>query len=357
MYIVIRAGGYGTRLWPYSRKKQPKQFQVIFGNKTMLQHTYERCLEVVSKDRIYISVNIDHIYFVKQQIPDISDKHIIIEPESKNTGPAICLESLYLAKQISTDETVVSIPSDDFVKPTKAFKKILQKGDEFLKQHDDYIVTPVSVPQMVDTGYSYVKHESSLFSEDTIDIFTTNEWIEKPDEQTCKTLVDSKIHFCHTGMYMWKLKTILSLYEKLQGKMYSICKQILDGDIAMDVYNELEKISVEYAITKHVKNIACIVSKEMIWSDLGKWYNVFQVFKKEGDQNVIDESSEKKKLLLSSKGNVVFVKQKKLITLYDVHDMVIIDTDDVLFICPREKSAYINNVLEVLKEEGFESTL
>ena len=214
MKIVIRAGGNGTRLWPMSRVKNPKQFQKIIGDISMIRSTYERIAPLLSaKDDLFVSVNKAHDKTLKKEIPEIKKDHIILETDTRNTGPAMCLEVCYLEKFCKHKDIIASLPSDDFISDNEAFRDLLMETEEFLKVHPDYILTPAVKPDYPDTGYSYMKAGKNLKKAGVEAIYEVAGVVEKPNHDYLEEILKTGIYYSHTGMYVWQLGHIVNLFQ------------------------------------------------------------------------------------------------------------------------------------------------
>ena len=362
MKIVIRAGGIGTRLWPMSRINNPKQFQRIIGEKTMVRTTYERVAPLLkNSDDLYLSVNSAFAKIAEQDIPEIKKKNIIIETDTRNTGPAICLEVCYLEKFCQANEIVASLPSDDYISDNQAFRDLLLMTEEFIIENPDYILTPAIRPDYPDTGYSYFKTGKNLRQSGEEAIYKVAQVVEKPNIDYCQELVQTGIYYCHTGMYLWQLKHISALYKKWQPTMYKICRQIADLIVqgnsqkkAKELYSQLEKITIETAITKKCDKIAMSVSNRTGWSDLGKWYVIKRVLQQGKKENLIKGEV----MVNEANNNLIYSNvEKKIIVVNDVDDLAIVDTDDVLFVSSLRNSAEVKKIVEKLKEKGKDQYL
>lgn len=361
MKIVIRAGGVGTRLWPISRKNFPKQFQSIAGDKTMLRTTYDRIIPIVkSVEDVYVSVNKSFVKKTLDEIPEISEKQLIVETDTRNTGPAMCMEVCYLEKFCSPDDVIASLPSDDYISDNEAFQDLLEMTENFILKNPDYILTPAILPKYVDTGYTYFKAGKNLQNTHKDAIYRVAGVAEKPNLEHCQELIDSGEYYCHTGMYLWQLKHIANLFKTHQKEMYESCSKSVEltlenkFDEAEKIYCELEKISIETAITDKAEKIAMSVSNKIGWSDLGKWHIIKKVLKPEEDENLIKGDV----VVQDAKGNLIYSSvPKKIVVINDVDDLAVIDTPDVLFVSSLKNSAEVKKMVERLKEEGRDEYL
>lgn len=353
MKIVIRAGGVGTRLWPLSRVGNPKQFQVIVGDKTMIRTTIDRVRPLLkNKSDLFVSIGAAMVKKLKKEAPEIKSTNIIIEPASRNTGPAICLEVCILASRFGEKEIVASLPSDDYVSNSEAFRGLLKTVEKFLEDNPEYVVTPGVRPLTPDTGYSYIKGGKRLTKKGKEEIFAVEDWVEKPDADYCKELIASGKYYCHTGMYIWQLKTILDLFRKFQPKTYEVCVKMAKGRGATE-YAALEKMSIEAAITSKAPKIAMSVSNAFGWSDLGKWHVIKDIL----PANDGDNLTRGKTLLLDTTDSLVWGPKGKLIATIGLDDMIIVDSGDALLVCPKERAEEVKNIIEALKKRGEEEFL
>ncbi|RLC38495.1 hypothetical protein DRH27_02110 [Candidatus Falkowbacteria bacterium] len=357
MKIVIRAGGIGTRLWPMSRADNPKQFQNIIGSKSMLRNTYERIAPLLDKPGdLFISVNRKFKDRAKKEIPEIENNNIIIETDTRNTGPAMCLEVCYLEKLCGPGEVIASLPADDYISDNEAFGSLLLTTENFILNNPDYILTPAIIPAYPDTGYTYFKSGKKLHRNGEEAIYWVAGVVEKPNYEYCQELIKTGVYYSHTGMYLWQLKHIANLFKIHQKEMYKTCQAVVelisdkkDLKKAQELYGELEKITVETAITNKIDKIAMSVSNKIGWSDLGKWHIIKRILSENEEDNVIKGEVE----ISDSVNNLIYCAQdKKIIVVNDINNLAIIDTKDALFISSLKGSADVKKAVEKLKKEG-----
>lgn len=362
MKVVIRAGGIGSRLWPMSRTNNPKQFQVVSGDKTMIRTTFDRVAPILDDPNdLFMSVNERFKDAARLEIPEVAESRIIIESDTRNTGPAMCLEVCYLERFCDKNEVIATLPSDDYITDSAIFRDLLKSTEEFLHNNPDYILTPAIKPNYPDTGYSYFKAGENLHDRGEEAIYSVADVVQKPNDDYCKELVDSGIYYCHTGMYLWKLELILDLFKKHQRNMYETCSRVVDlmlekpGDRQIsEMYGKLEKISVESAVTEYADKIAMSVSNKIGWSDLGKWHVIKRVLLEDEQENLTKGDV----MIKESSNNLIYSNSdKKIVVVNDVNDLVVIDTDDVLFISSLKNSAEVKKMVGQLKKEGKEEYL
>lgn len=362
MKIVIRAGGVGSRLWPISRVSNPKQFQEVVGDKTMLRTTYERIKPLLKKNNdLFLSVNQKFKNRVQKEISEIDLKNIIVETDTRNTGPAMCLEVCYLEKFCSKNEVIATLPSDDYISDNNAFCDLLLSTEKFIKKNNDFILTPAIIPTYLDTGYTYFKAGKVLDKQGDEAIYLVDEVVQKPNSEYCQKLINSGVYYCHTGMYLWQLGHIVSLFEKYQPEMYEICSKIVElmvvGGQDKEIYNlyaSIEKSSIESAITEHENKIAMSVSNYIGWSDLGKWHVIKKVLENEERDNLKKGNV----ITRNSENNLIYsTVDKKIVVVNDISNLAVIDTKDALYISSLKDSAEVKRIVKKLKEEGKEEYL
>ncbi len=338
---LIMAGGKGTRFWPKSTEDMPKQFLNLIGEKTMIQLTYDRLLEVIPKERIFVVTCKKYKTLVEKQLENIPDRNIIIEPEGRNTAPCILLATLYI-KQIYKDAVVAVLPSDHAIKDTHEFCNILNYANEYVeKENKKAIVTIGITPNRPETGYGYIKFENS----DT-KVLKVEKFVEKPN-------IEKAIEYLNSGMYLWNAGMFIfdvnNMLKELEANYsgYTILKDLPKieesnyNDELSKVYSECEAISIDYAVMEKSKNIY-VIPGNFGWDDIGTWNSLERYIKKDENENILNG----KVLTFNSKNNIVYSGDKEIILL-DADNIFCIDTDDVLVIGNRNT---INKVHELRKQ-------
>ncbi|MDD4994854.1 MAG: sugar phosphate nucleotidyltransferase [Patescibacteria group bacterium] len=360
MKIVIRAGGLGKRLWPMSRKDRPKQFLKLISDKTLLHDTIERVAPNISPETdLFVSGRFDSREEILKVAPEVSGNNLILEPASRNTGPAICLECAFLEKRFGPETIVATLPSDDYISDSQAFRDLLRQAEEFLENNPEYILTPAVRPDEVDTGYSYLKEGRNLMKLGEEAIFEVSDWVEKPNADFCKQLIESGVYYYHTGMYIWQLGNIIKLWEEHNPAMLEACRNIIsknlpqNNDETIEVYNTLEKGTIESVLTHKISKIAMSVSNRIGWSDLGKWSKIKKYMQLDGAGN----ATRGRVLAHDTTDSLIIGSEEKLIAAIGLDNMIIVDTEKALFICPENRLDEIKNVVEEIEEKKMEDYL
>lgn len=351
--IVIRAGGTGTRLWPLSRQKSPKQFSKLIDSKTMLQETVSRVLGVVGFKDIYISTNKKLTSEVKKQIPRIISKNIIIEPDKRDTAAAIGLESIYIRKKYP-EAIIASLGSDHLIKSEKNFRKTLKNAYEMVRQHQEYLTCVAVYPTYPDTGYGYIKLGKVLDEVNYNEMYKVDKFIEKPDFGRAKKFIKEGNYLWNGNMFIWKAETILKYYKKLLPKMYQGLEKIekvLDTKnekkVLENVYPKLEKISVDHAIMEKADKVAaCSLSAG--WSDIGDWSTLKDELTLKNKQNLINAEH----IGIDTENTLVYGNKKKLIATIGIENLIIVDTENALLVCDKNRAQEVKKIVEKLEKKN-----
>jgi mannose-1-phosphate guanylyltransferase len=356
MKIIIMAGGSGTRLWPVSTKKKPKQFQKLIGEKTLLQESVERLLPKYDPKDILVATNYKYFNEVREELPDLLEDNILLEPEKRDTAPAIGFATVLSGAK--DEETVVFLTSDHFIQKKERFLDALRASDRFLKDNPGYILTLGITPTYPETGYGYIKYEkiSELDKYKDLSVRKVDCFVEKPDYEKAQEYILSGNFVWNSGMFIVKKKTILELFKKHQPDTYSALKEIQkinsknedDKDLHIaEAYSKTEKISIDFGIMEKAKKIA-VIPVDIGWSDVGSWAALKDVLsgKEDHHRNVSGEHID-----VDSKGLLVHASSKKLVATLGLRDIVIVETEDVLFVCPKERSQDVKKMVALLEEK------
>jgi len=343
-YAVILAGGVGTRFWPFSRELEPKQFMKIIGEASLLQAAVQRLKGAVDPERIYIVTNNIYFYEVKAQVAKfgIPDKNIILEPQGKNTAPAIglCAE---LINQIDQDAVLLVLPSDHYIKNVDNFKHTLKKAIACAR--NDFLVTIGIKPGAPSIGYGYIKTGSRLSVLGSRFLaYRVEKFLEKPGLGEANKYFKDKKFFWNSGMFVWKASVLLEEVRAYLPDLYRNLKLVNSVDDIPKVWPGIKAISIDYGIMEHSKRIALIPSN-FYWTDLGSWEALSEIFPKDKKGNISDGDT----LNLDSRGVCIFARGNRLVSTIGIKNMVIADTPDALLVCHRDKTQDVKKLVEKLK--------
>ncbi len=338
---LIMAGGKGTRFWPKSTEKLPKQFLKLIDNeKTMIQLTYDRLLKIIPKERIFVVTCEKYKELVKENLNEIPDKNIIIEPEGRNTAPCILLSALYI-KQIYEDATIAVLPSDHAIKNTDGFCDILNSAYEYVKNENKKAIVTIGItPNRPETGYGYIK-----FEKQTGKVIKVDRFVEKPDIEKAKEYLNSGTYLWNAGMFIFDVNNILNELEEnyLDYSKLKNLPKISDKNYIEElknIYPKCEAISIDYAVMEKSKNIY-VVPGNFGWDDIGSWNALERYIQKDENGNILNGNVK----ACDSKNNVIYGDNKKIL-LIDAEDLFCIDTDDVLVIGKKESISKVHSFRE-----------
>lgn len=346
------AGGIGSRFWPMSRTKFPKQFLDILGTgRTLIQQTFDRYNKVVAAENIFVITSEEYIPIVKQQLPDLPPENILGEPFRKNTAPCIAYISFKLLQK-DPEACMVVAPSDNLVLDNEEFVKIVDKGFDFVC-HINSIVTLGMKPTYPNTGYGYIQHESL---EAAPGVFKVKTFTEKPNLELAQTFIESGDFLWNAGIFIWKVKNILSAFEKFLPEMYEVFAAEKEKfntpeekDAIEHIYPQCTNISIDFGIMEKADNVY-VIPASFGWSDLGTWNSAWDSMEKDEQENAV---AGKHVLLMDATRCVVHVPNKKLVVLQGLDDYIVADTEDVLLVCKKEKEQDIKEfVAEIKRNKG-----
>ncbi len=340
---LIMAGGRGERFWPLSTDEKPKQFLKLLGEETMIQMTVNRLKDLIPIDRIFIATGEKYRALVKEQLPEIPDRNIIIEPIGRNTAPCIALSAFQIEKYYK-DATIAVLPSDHLIKNEDEFRNVIASAEEFINVNEEAIVTLGMKPDRAETGYGYIKCEKTASIISGLKIKKVEMFVEKPNLETAEKYLQNGNFLWNGGMFVWRAKNILKLTEKHLKSTFNILKAICNLTEAdyekrlKEDYNQVENVSIDYAIMEKAENIFVIPS-EFGWDDVGTWYSVERYRDKDKNNNVCIGNI----VNINSKNNII-VGNNKPVIISGLQDIFVVESDDVILIGKKED---IKNIKEI----------
>lgn len=358
MKAVILAGGIGSRLWPVSRNSKPKQFQKITGKKTMIQETYERLSFLDPKD-IFIATNKDFFEnILMQQLPDIPSSNIILEPALRDTATCIGFAAMKLSL-IDPEDVMAIIYADHLVKDLDQFIKKLKIADKVAREQKTLNIIEVKA-RFPNVNLGYVHTGNKIEEIGGNDILEFKKFTEKPDIKKAKEFIESGDYLWNTGMYVWRIDTILEKYKQhlpnTYKKLMNMKKAIensneesVEESIIEKEYSSCEKISIDYAIMEKVRpEEVRIIPADFGWSDVGTWESIHDELVESAEENVIQANH----VSVGTKGSLIKSDNpNKIIATIGLEDMVVIDTPDALLICPKDRSQDVKKIVNLLKDQ------
>lgn len=343
---LIMAGGRGERFWPKSRKNMPKQFLSLTDDgKTMIQLTVERISSVVDMEDIYIATNKDYKELVRSQLPGIPEKNILCEPVGRNTAPCIGLGAVHMAKKYD-DAIMLVLPSDHLIKFNKMFLSVLKDSCD-IAEKDRNLVTIGITPAYAETGYGYIKFDSHVMEGRA---YKVDRFVEKPSLEVAKEYLETEEYLWNSGMFVWKLSSILYNLERFMPETFAGLKRIQasigtpeEEEVLHKEFAQFQSQSIDYGIMEKAENIYTVPGT-FGWDDVGSWLAVERIRKSNEMGNVVSGN-----IITVGTHNCIIQGEKKLIAAVGLEDLIIVDTEDATLICAKDSTADIKKVLENLK--------
>lgn len=347
-YVVIMAGGIGTRFWPYSRNERPKQFLDVLGvGSSLLQLTYERFLQVCPAENIYIVTSENYYALVKEQIPGMEDHQILLEPMRKNTAPCIAYAS-YKISMKDPEATMVVTPSDHAIMKEKIFIDAILKSLKHASQEDKLITLGIK-PNRPETGYGYIQYHIDNNGEfKKVKTFT-----EKPQIDLARKFVESGEFVWNAGIFIWNVKTIIRAFERYLSEIAETFQGIkkdffTDNERASinHAYYQFRMISIDYGVMEKADNVYVILD-DFGWSDLGSWSSLHEIKEKDSDNNVVEANA----LIYETKNCLIQAEKDKLVVTHGLDGFLVADSGDVLLICNKDLENEFRTIIKDVKTQ------
>ncbi|HPN39370.1 MAG TPA: mannose-1-phosphate guanylyltransferase [Melioribacteraceae bacterium] len=345
LYVCIMAGGVGSRFWPRSKQKTPKQLLKIFSNNSMIFDTVKRLNGLVENDKIYVVTNKIQKEKVEEELPFIPKENIIAEPYGKNTAACIGLASIIIEKR-SKDAVVITLPADHLIKNEVEFKKILLEAAEFAYNKKGLVTIGIK-PNRPETGYGYIQINEEIVEQNIHRVLT---FAEKPNLSTAERFLQSGDFLWNSGMFIWRVDTILNELKMYLNELYLGLQEIsavLNTDdydaVLPQIYGKLKSISIDYGIMEKSNNVF-LIKANFDWNDVGSWEAVYELSAKDNFGNAITGEA----YLESTSGSFVY-NPKKFTAVIGLKDVIVIETEDALLVCNRKNAQEVKNVVDYLK--------
>ncbi|MDO9528707.1 MAG: mannose-1-phosphate guanylyltransferase [Syntrophales bacterium] len=356
MYAVIMAGGRGTRFWPKSREKMPKHLQDIFGKKTIIQETVDRIGPLIPVKNILIVTGANHSDVIKQQLPNLPEENIIIEPVGRNTAPCIGLAAMHIKKK-NPEGVMFVLPSDHYISDEEVFRRTIAIAGE-MAQRGNHLLTIGIKPTGPETGYGYMEQGEAVAAIRGEEIFQVKSFREKPDIEQAKTFLENGGFLWNSGMFVWKVSTILNKIEKLLPDLYKGLKEIEDAlgtdsekNIISKAYKEITPISIDNGIMER-SGKTLLVRGDFGWSDIGSWSTLWEMWDKDENGNAV-----RGRFIGVDSSNSLIYSPDKLVALVGVEGLVVVETADSLLVCKKDASQDVKKLVEMLEEKNMKEYL
>ncbi|MFM7645181.1 MAG: mannose-1-phosphate guanylyltransferase [Sphingomonadales bacterium] len=351
-YVAIMAGGIGSRFWPMSRSRYPKQFLDILGlGRTLIQQSYDRYSQVVPPENVFVVTSEEYVPIVKEQLPDLPAENILAEPSRKNTAACIAYIAFKL-QTINPDAVMIAAPADHLVTETIQFVTTAYTALQFVEQNSALVTIGIK-PSHPNTGYGYIQHEMTPAASE---VFKVKTFTEKPSEEIARAFIASGDFLWNAGIFTWKVSTILAALEKHLTEVFEVFAAERIHFNTVGEKRSIEKIyplctntSIDVGVMEKAENVY-VIPADFGWSDLGTWNSAWDNMEKDYFGNAVVG---KQVMVVDANNCVVHVPDNKLVLLQGLRDYIIVDTADALLICKKEKEQQIKEyVAEVKRNMG-----
>jgi mannose-1-phosphate guanylyltransferase len=341
------AGGVGTRLWPLSRRDNPKQLHMLIGERTMFQESVDRLLPLFGYERILIVTGQDLVSKMSEQVPEIPSENFIIEPEGRGTAPCIGLAAIHVEAR-DPNSIMVVVTADHFIRDVELFRKVI--GASIKAAERGHLVTLGIMPTYPSTGYGYIKQGERLHEIGGFDVFKVDRFVEKPDEITALQMLRASYYSWNSGMFVWQVDSIMREFRSQMSELFGQLAEIrkyLGGpeyfENLIDVWAKVEKESIDFGVMEGAKDVV-VIPLEMGWSDIGSWSSLADLLVSVDEDNVVLGNH----FGIETKGSLIW-GGSRLVATIGLEDMIIVDTNDVLFICPKTQDQKVRQLVNEIK--------
>ncbi|HEY6946899.1 MAG TPA: mannose-1-phosphate guanylyltransferase [Candidatus Acidoferrum sp.] len=356
-HAVILAGGRGTRFWPRSRKRTPKQLLNIVGKETMLEQTVARLRPLIPAERIWTVTNAEQAAAVRKQVPSAARKRVLVEPKGLNTAVAIGLAAIH-ARHVSRGDALLAVlPADHHIAQPQKYREIVSAALDVAREPGRMVVLGIP-PTRPETGFGYIEHMGEPISEKRFPVFAVKRFTEKPALPLAVEYVASGKYHWNAGMFFWRVSTFLDNLKSFLPKTYAALEELsaLIGKRNYErqlrtMYQKFENISVDYAVLEPATRTegpprVFVIPAEIGWSDIGSWAAVYELLAKKNGENVLAREG----YTLDAEGNFLWAPSK-FVAAIGVRDLVMVETPDALLICPRDRAQDVAKVVKHLEEQ------
>ncbi len=362
-YALILAGGGGTRLWPKSRQSTPKQFLKLTGSKTMLQLTAERLNKFIPWERIILITNAAYAQEVHKELPKLSKQNIILEPAKKDTALAMLTGALF-AQALDPKAIIVNAAADHIVLNNDEYEAVMKAAVDIASDQTKLVAVGIT-PTAPSTAFGYIKIGKELKQfHNQVSVFQVEKFTEKPKAATARAFIATGKYFWNANMYVWSTQALKDAFASHSPDTLTLTKSLHSSpaknfnQLLPSIYDKATSISIDYAISEKAHNLL-LIPAEIGWNDIGEWEVVYQLGRKDPQGNVVlcDHSSVEASTILVDTYNNIIQTDGRLVSLLGVEDMIVIDTDQTVFIAPRSKSQEVKKMVEALKDQGKDQFL
>ncbi len=361
-YILIVAGGSGTRLYPRSRENKPKQFQTIIGKKTLIEQTYDRAAELVPPQQIYVSINKKYTDLLREYLPDIPEENIIAEPVKRNTAPAMALATAFIAKK-DPRAVIASLHSDHLILRKEIFNRAIKAGFDFIDKNKNTIATIGIQPTSPHTGYGYIERQDIHSQNKDFTMYNVSRFVEKPNHKTALDYLRQGTFYWNAGYFIFSAAHLLNETKRNQPTIHRTIVEIIKSADSQNYHKILDRefrkmpdIAIDVAIMEQTKKLA-VIPADLGWSDVGSWDSVSDLLNNDEKTNegnycegLVVNIDTHNSVILSPSG-------QKLVATIGLDNIIVVATDDAIIISQKGRTEEIKKVVEALKDKKLDHLL
>jgi len=355
MQAVVMAGGVGTRFWPRSRRRRPKQLLAITGTASMLRQTAERLRPLLPWERILVVAQAGHRQAIREELPELPEANLLVEPVGRNTAPAIALAAAVLQARGAAADAMVVLPADHVLRRDAEFRAVLAACARLLQQHDPLLTLGLA-PQRPETGYGYIRRGELAAQVEGRDFHRVERFVEKPDPDTARALVADGRYLWNSGMFVWRVSRILAELRRHLPDLRAGLDLLIQAHGTRGweaqlntAYSGFPSISIDYGVMEKAAEV-WVVPVDLGWSDVGSWASLAELRQPDAAGNVVPAGC----LTVEARGNIV-EGHGRTIVLLGVSDLIVVDAEDALLVCHRERAQQVGEIPARLARLGKES--
>lgn len=344
---LIMAGGKGTRFWPLSTEEKPKQFLNLIGEETMIQMTINRIKPIIPIERIFVCTGEMYVDLVKEQLPELPDRNIIVEPEGRNTAPCIALSAMVIDRYYKNSNMVV-LPSDHLIKDEEEFRNTLLAADSFIKEKDEAIVTLGMNPSRPEVGYGYIKYSNEVLKRNDFRVIKVDAFVEKPNLDTAKKYLREGNYLWNGGMFIWSINNVINQIKMYSPNTYNALiniKEISEDKLQQTInknYEKTEATSIDYAVLEKSKDVYVIPSN-FGWDDVGSWEALDRYREKDELGNVLVGQSKAVKA-----NNNLVISCSNRVVVEGLSDIYVIESDGKVLVGHKSNVANVKELKNIV---------
>lgn len=357
MYAAILAGGTGTRLWPRSREHLPKQMLDLVTNRTLLQETVHRVTPIIPVERIFVVTGRNYADLAREQLPELPPENVIAEPSGRSTAPCVGLAAVHILRR-DPHAVMASLHADHVIRDAERFRRALLAASEVAQ--DDVLVTLGIQPTYPATGFGYIHRGEQVATLRGLPVFRVRRFVEKPPLPQAQAYLESGEYYWNSGIFIWRAATILEQIRLLLPDLHRQLVQIaavLDSprasEVLDEVWREVRPVSIDVGVMERARRVL-VLPLDVGWSDVGDWAALADLLPRDEQGNVAVRTQH---VGLDTTGTLIYGSGTRLVATLGLKDLVIVDTGDVLLICPKDRTQDVRLLVDRLREQGKEEYL